>query len=177
MLLELLAGPLGPVLIFLMRITDVSMGTLRIVYVTRGASLPASALGFFEILLWISAAGSTILNLTSPLHVLAYAGGFGAGTWVGIWVEKRTSFGTATVQAFSRDHDTGIAVQLRTMGLGATEIQGEGLEGPVDVVSTVVPRRLVPRVIQTIEAQDPDAFITVYEAQVRRGWFPSQVRK
>jgi uncharacterized protein YebE (UPF0316 family) len=176
-LLDLLAGPWGPLLIFLFRVADVSMGTLRIVYVTRRARLPAALLGFGEILIWITAASSTILNFTSPLHVLAYAGGFATGTWVGVWLEARAPFGMATVQAFTREPDTGIPGTLREMGLGVTQVEGEGLDGPVDVVSTVVPRRLVPRVIQAIEARDADAFITVYEAQVRRGRFPAHKRK
>jgi uncharacterized protein YebE (UPF0316 family) len=176
-LLELMAGPAGPAVIFLLRVIDVSMGTLRIAYVTRRAKLPAAVLGFFELLVWITAAGSTILNFTSPLHVIAYAGGFATGTWIGIWLEARAPFGMATVQAYSRELDTGISAALREMGMGVTEIEGEGLEGPVDVVSTVVPRRIVPRVIQAIEERDPDAFITVYEAQVRRGRFPGAVRK
>ena len=139
--------------------------------------MPAAVLGFFEILVWITAASSTILNFTSPLHVIAYAGGFATGTWVGISLESFAPFGMATVQAYSRELDTGISSELRQLGMGVTEMEGEGLEGLVDVVSTVVPRRMVPRVIQVIEARDPDAFITVYEAQVRRGRFPGLVRK
>ncbi len=174
--MELLAGPWGPLLIFFLRIVDVSLGTLRIVYVTRGARLPAALLGFAEVLVWIAAAGSAILNLTSPLHVLGYAAGFGAGTWVGVWLEAKVPVGISTVQAYS-DRGPGLARALRGLGLGVTEMKGEGLEGPVDVVSTVVRRRLVPRVIQTMEAEDPAAFIAVYEARARRGRFPGIVRK
>jgi uncharacterized protein YebE (UPF0316 family) len=176
-MMELLAGPLGPGVIFSMRVVDVSLGTLRLVYVTRGARLLASILGFVEILIWITAAGSTILNLTSPLHLVGYAGGFGVGTWVGMWLEGKVPVGTATVQAFCRGRDGAVSDALRRMGLGVTELDGEGLEGPVDVVSTVVPRQHVPRVIQTIEAEDPDAFVTVYATEARRGWYPSMVRK
>lgn len=132
-MMELLAGPLGPLLIFLLRVADVSLGTVRLVLITRGARLPAAFLGVVEALIWITAVGSVILNLTSPWHVLGYACGFGAGTWVGLWLDE--------------------------------------------VVSTVVKRQMVPRVIQAIEAQDADAFITVYDARVRRGWFPQALRK
>jgi uncharacterized protein YebE (UPF0316 family) len=176
-MLELLAGPMGPILIFFLRVGDVSLGTLRFVYVVRGARTAASLTGFVEVLIWVVAAGTTILNLTSPLHVLGYAGGFGAGTWVGMWLEGRTPFGIATVQAYSRGRDSGVSDALRQLGLGVTEMEGEGMGGPVDIVSTVLPRKYVPRAIQTIEAHDPDAFITVYEARARRGWFPGNVRK
>jgi uncharacterized protein YebE (UPF0316 family) len=176
-MMELLAGPIGPVLIFFLRIIDVSMGTMRLVLVTRGARTPASLLGFGEVLVWILAAGTAVLNLTSPLHVMGYAGGFAAGTWVGMWLEEKFPLGTAMVQAFCRDPGSGVAEALRGLGIGVTEMQAEGLGGPVEVVSTIVHRQIVPRVIDTIEMRDPDAFITVFDARVRRGWFPSLQRK
>lgn len=176
-MIELLAGPFGPVLIFLLRVVDVSMGTMRFLLVTRGARLPASLLGFVEILVWVTAAGAAIQNLTSPLHLVGYAAGFGTGTWAGMWLEERLALGTATVQAFCRERDAGIAEALRALGLGATKMEGKGLHGPVDVVSTVVRRQMIPRVVETIEESDPDAFITIYDARIRRGWVPDARRK
>ncbi|MDX1567618.1 MAG: DUF5698 domain-containing protein [Longimicrobiales bacterium] len=176
-MIELLAGPVGPILIFLLRVVDVSMGTVRFLMVTRGTHFWPSVLGFVEVLLWITAAGAAIQNLSSPLHVVGYAAGFGAGTWVGMWIEGKLALGTSTVQAFCRGGDRGIAPALRSLGLGVTQMEGEGLEGPVDVVSTVVRRSSVPRVIETIETQDPDAFITVYDTRARGGWFPGGGRK
>ena len=176
-MMELLAGPIGPVVIFCLRIIDVSLGTMRLVLVTRGARAPASLLGFGEVLIWLLAAGTAVLNLTSPLHVIGYAAGFGAGTWVGMWLEEKFPLGTAMVQAFCRDPGAGVAEALRALGVGVTEMDAEGLSGPVEVVSTIVHRQVVPRVIDTIEATDPDAFITVYDARVRRGWFPALQRK
>ena len=176
-MIELLAGPIGPLVIFVMRVCDVSLGTVRLVLVTRGMRGPAAVIGFFEVLIWITASGTAILNITSPLHVLGYAGGFATGTWVGLWLESKIPMGTATVQAFCRTHDSSVSVALRALGLRVTETKGEGLEGPVDVVSTVVPRRLVPTVVETIESQDPDAFIAVYDARIHRRRFPALRRK
>lgn len=176
-MLELLAGPWGPLVIFGLRIVDVSMGTTRFLLVTRGARLPASVLGFFEILVWIVAAGAAVRNLASPWHVVGYAAGFAAGTAVGMWLEEKLALGTATVQAFCRDPRPDVGRALREAGFGVTEVEGEGLEGRVDIISTVVRRRQVPRVLQTVEAADPGAFIAVYETQVRRGWLGTGRRK
>jgi uncharacterized protein YebE (UPF0316 family) len=175
--IELLSGPVGPIVIFFLRIGDVSLGTIRLVLVTRGARLPAALLGVAEVLIWITAVGSAILNLTSPWHVIGYATGFGAGTWVGMWLEERVPLGTALVQATCRGSDTGVAEALRDMGFGVTEVVGEGFGGPVEVVSTVVKRQSVPRVIARVEATDPDAFIAVFDARVRRGLIPGSLRK
>lgn len=176
-MIELLAGPYGPLVIFCLRVVDVSLGTTRFLLMTRGTRLPAALLGFFEVLIWVTAAGAAIRNLTSPLHVVGYAAGFSAGTWVGIGLEERLALGTSTVQAFSKAGSGAVAAGLRALGVGVTEVEGEGLEGPVDIVSTVVRRQAVPRVIETIEASDPEAFITVYDAQVRGGRFPELRRK
>lgn len=171
-MIELLAGPYGPLLIFCLRVIDVSLGTMRFLLVTRGQRLPAASIGFVEILVWITAAGAAIQNLASPLHLVGYAAGFSCGTWSGAWLEERLALGTATVQAFCESGDRSVVAALREMGIGVTQSTGEGLEGPVQVVSAVVQRQALPRVIATIEAVDPDAFITVYDARVRRGWLP-----
>lgn len=175
--IELLAGPVGPLVIFGMRVCDVSLGTVRLVLVTRGTRAPAAVVGFFEVLIWITASGSAILNITSPLHLLAYAGGFATGTWVGMWLETKIPMGTATVQAFCRGEGSSVSAALRTLGLRVTDTKGEGLEGPVDIVSTVVHRRVVPLVVDTIESHDPDAFIAVYDARVHRRRFAALRRK
>lgn len=176
-MIDLLAGPFGPLIIFCLRVVDVSLGTTRFLLMTRGARLPVALLGFVEVLIWVTAAGAAIQNLTSPLHVVGYAAGFAAGTWVGIGIEAKLALGTSTVQAFSKGGDGGVAAAVRALGVGVTETEGEGLEGPVEIVSTVVRRQAVPRVIETIEASDPSAFITVYDARVRGGRFPELRRK
>lgn len=169
-MIDLLSGPWGPLFIFLLRVVDVSLGTTRLLLLTRGHRAGASLLGFVEILLWLAAAGSAIRNLDSPWHVVGYAGGFASGTAVGMWIEEKLAFGTLTVQAICRRPAPDVARALRDLGFGVTEMRGEGLEGPVDIVSTVVRRRVAPRAIQAIERDDPDAFITVYDTQARRGW-------
>ena len=172
-MIDLLAGPWGPVLIFGIRVVDVSMGTMRMLLVVRGARAAAAAIAFVEILLWVVAAGAAVRNLGSPLHLVAYAGGFATGTFVGVEVEKRLALGVSTVQAFCRGRIPELADALRAKGFGVTEIGGEGAEGRVSIVSIVVRRREVPDVIGEIEDRDPDAFITVYDdTQVRRGWMP-----
>lgn len=176
-MIDLLAGPWGPVVIFVLRVIDVSLGTMRFLLLTRRARIAPPMLGFIEVLIWITAAGAAIRNLNSPLHLIGYAGGFGAGTWVGMWLEERIALGTVTVQAYCRKPQSGVATKLRALNLGVTEIEGRGLGGPVDIISTVVRRQLVPRVIESIETQDPDAFVAVYDARAHGGWFPRARRK
>lgn len=177
-MIELLAGPWGPLLIFLLRIVDVSLGTMRMLFIVRGARVAAPLVSFVEILIWVVAAGAAINNLGSPLHVVGYAAGFAAGTAVGVEVEKHLALGIATVQAFSRGDAEALAGSLRARGYGVTEVTGTGAEGKVAILSTIVRRREVPRVVDEIEDEDPDAFIAVYDdTHVRGGWIPGSRRK
>jgi uncharacterized protein YebE (UPF0316 family) len=175
---QFLAGPLGPLLIFLLRIADVSLATLRMISAVRGRKVLAASLGFVEILIWIVVVGTVVRNLDSPLLVLAYAGGFAAGTWVGITLEDMLAIGVAEVRVVSRQGGVEIAEALREAGFGVTELLGQGREGRVEIAYTVVPRRSLKQVYRLVERWDPEAFVRVEEPRsIQRGWLLSRRRK
>lgn len=173
-MIELMAGPFGPLFIFLLRVIDVSMATVRVMSILRGPRWVAPLIGFFEILIWVVAIGAAIQNLASPLHVVAYAGGYSAGTAAGMWVESRLALGWSVVRAFSRDTRVGLAGALRDEGYQVTEQEGMGRSGPVSVLYTVVRRRFVPEVLAVINRHDPAAFVTIQtDTTVRQGVIPA----
>ena len=166
----LFALPYGPVVIFALRIVDVSMGTVRVLVMVRGQRVLAAVIGFFEVLVWIVAVGSALQHLGSPYHVVGYAGGFAAGTFVGIGVERLLALGKVVVRAIIPDEDDGrTAHALREEGYAITEIDGRGREGPVDVLNAVVDRKEAARVVEAIETKVPRSFITVEELRTTRG--------
>jgi uncharacterized protein YebE (UPF0316 family) len=167
----LFAGPWGPVLIFGLRIIDVSLSTLRILLVVRNRRLLVPFIGFIEVLIWIFAVGNAIRNLSSGWHVLGYAAGFSAGTMVGPWFEAKLAIGLATMRIISRHAGVELAESLRALGCGVTEFVGQGREGRVEMLYTVVPRRRIPDVFAEVERWDPEAFISVEEPrEIRKGW-------
>jgi len=171
------AGPWGPVLIFLLRICDVSISTLRILLSLRGHRYLVPVLGFVEVTIWIFAVGNAVQHLDSPLHVLGYAGGFSMGTLVGLWLEEKLAIGMATVQIISAHGGVEMADALRERGFGVTEFAGQGREGTVEVVYTAVTRRQIRHVMAEVDRWDPDAFVTVEEPrELRRGWMFSTPR-
>lgn len=175
---QILTGPLGPLLIFLLRICDVSLATMRLLYAVRGRKLIAASLGFVEILIWILAVGAVVRNLHSPGLVIAYAAGFSAGNFIGITIEEKLALGLAQVRVVSRKAGVEIAHALRERGFGVTELLGQGREGRVEIVDTVVQRRDVRDVLREVETWDPEAFISVDEPRsVQRGWLLSRRRK
>jgi uncharacterized protein YebE (UPF0316 family) len=174
----LMASAWGPLVIFCLRIVDVSLSTMRMLLAVRGVKFVAPLIGFFEVLVWILAVGSAIRHMNSPLHLAGYAGGFATGTLVGLMIEERIALGMATIRVVSRHGGVEVAEALRERGFGVTEFAGHGREGHVEVVDAVLRRRDLPTVLKEIDYWDPEAFVTIQEPRaIRRGWLMQQRRK
>jgi uncharacterized protein YebE (UPF0316 family) len=165
----LFALPWGPLVIFALRIVDVSLDTMRVLSAVRGARWVAAGLGFFQALIWLVVVGNAIKYLDSIWHVLGYAGGFGAGTLVGISIENALAYGVATVRVVSRQGGVEIAEALRKRGYGVTEFGGQGRDGRVEILNSVVQRQDLEEVMRIVEQWDPSAFVTVEEPKLMRG--------
>jgi len=175
---ELLASPWGPLVIFCLRIVDVSLATVRMLLAVRGVKLIAPLIGFFEVLVWIFAVGTAIQHLDSPLHLVGYAAGFAAGTLVGLLIEEKMAFGMAHVRVVSQHGGVELAEALRDRGFGVTEFAGQGREGKVEVLDAVLRRRDLPFVFQEVDTWDPEAFVTIQEPRaIHRGWMFGKRRK
>lgn len=149
-------------LIFGLRIVDVSIGTVRVIYTIRGHRVVAATLGFFESLVWIYAISRLVATVgQSPMHMLAWAIGFSTGTALGITLEQWIASGSALMRIISVEKSSELLAQLREIGFGVTAIEGEGRRGPVLILFVLTPRRRVKGIIQEIEMIDPDAFVTV----------------
>jgi uncharacterized protein YebE (UPF0316 family) len=165
----LFALPWGPLLIFALRICDVSLDTMRVLSAVRGHRGSAAALGFFQAFIWIFAVGNAIQHLDSIWHIIAYAGGFATGTMVGITIERYLAFGLSTVRIVSAHGGVEIAEALRGAGYGVTEMTGQGRDGPVEIINSVVQRQHLDEVMRIVGEWDPAAFVTVEEPRVLRG--------
>ncbi len=166
----ILSAPIGALLIFLLRMTDVSMAMVRMIMAVRGYRKTAAVIGFFEVMVWLAAVGTALEHLDSPLHVIGYAGGFAAGNYVGVWLEEQLALGHNVVRAtFNNREGIGsggeAARLLREEGFAVTEITGRGLESPVDILNVVVLRRQVPHVTRLLHTLNPNAFISVEDVR------------
>lgn len=165
----LFASPVGALLIFALRIVDVSCDTMRVLFAIRGKRGVAGVLGFVQALVWIFAVGNAVKHLDSWLHILGYAAGYAAGTMVGITIERYVAYGISQVRIVSRHGGVEIAEALRERGYGVTEYGGFGREGGVEIVNSVVQRAHLDEVMAIIDRFDPDAFVTIEEPKVLRG--------
>ena len=160
----------GGSLIFLARVVNVSMGTVRTLLGMRGQKHWATAIGFVESLIFILVISQVLQDVSNVWNVLGYCGGFAAGTWVGLVIEEKLAMGYAIVQVISQNDGLEITAALRKAGYGVTEMVGEGLSGRVHVVTTVVRRRDIPDIMSLVSKVDETAFVTVDDAsRVYRG--------
>ena len=168
----------GPLAIFALRIVDVSLATVRMLLAVRGYKRLVPFIGFFEVLVWILAVGNAVKFLDSPPHLLGYAGGFAAGSAVGLWIEEKLALGIASLRVMSAHGGVEIAEALRERGFGVTEFAAQGRDGRMEVIYAVLRRRHLPLALAQVAAWDPDAFVTVEEPRaIRRGWMFDYRRK
>lgn len=155
--------------VFLARVLDVSLGTVRTIAVVRGYASLSAVIGFIETLIWLAAAGQVLKDLDRWYLAVAYAGGFAAGNMVGIWLESRLALGHVVVQAVSENPDVSVASQLREQGYAITELRGTGDDRrPVEISLTVESRRELPELLATVSAVDPAAFCSVTDLRTMR---------
>lgn len=165
----LFASPWGALLIFVLRIVDVSCDTMRVIFTIRGRRTVAAVLGFLQALIWIFAVGNAVKHLDSWMHILGYAAGYATGTFVGITIERAVAYGFALVRIISRDAGAQIAEALRARGHGVTEVAGRGREGTVSVIMSATERRHLEELLDEVERLDPAAFVTIEEPKTLRG--------
>jgi len=158
-----------PLLIFVARICDVSVGTLRLVFVIDGRKFASSLLGFVEVVIWVLAAGGAIRYLDHPSAVIGYAGGFAAGVYVGMSIEQRIKMGSRLVRMINPDTTTRLAQELREKNWRATRVTGEGRDGPVEIVFSAVRRKRLPELLADARALAPRAVITVERVETLSG--------
>jgi len=150
-----------PALIFLARLTDVSINTVRVMLMSSGNKKIAPILGFFESFIWLLAIGQIMQNLDSLLSYIAYAGGFATGIWVGIRIEERLAIGRVIVRIVTAKPAADLVEELRKRNFGLTNIEGEGAYGKVNLIFTIVERKKIKQVIELIENYNPNAFYTI----------------
>jgi uncharacterized protein YebE (UPF0316 family) len=150
-----------PLLIFLTRIVDVTLDTLRVVYISRGNRIIAPILGFFGVLIWLMAITQIMQNLENFLCYVAYAGGFAAGNYLGLILEEKLALGFQVIRIITSKDSTPLINDLRSNGYGATAVNAEGKEGKVHIIFSIVKRRHIADVISIINHFNPKAFYSI----------------
>ncbi len=162
-----------PILIFLSRIIDVSLGTLRIIFVSKGLKYIAPVIGFFEILIWLIVIGQIMRNLTNPVNYLAYAAGFAMGNFVGIHLENKLALGTLLLRIITRKKAKELIQYFQADGYNLTYLPAKSNLGAVDIIYLPVRRKNVKEIIAMIKVFNPDAIYTMSDVRmISKGVLP-----
>ena len=146
-------------LIFVARICDVSIGTLRTIVTVQGRTLTAFFLCLVEVIIWITIIGTVVTKINeSPILVLFYAFGAATGSVVGIKVERRLAFGMIVLRVITAVAGHSMAGRLRELGQAVTIFTGEGMRGPVTELYVVCRRRDLRWILPMVRFEDPNAF-------------------
>ncbi|MBN2415741.1 DUF2179 domain-containing protein [bacterium] len=164
-----------PLLIFFARVLDVSLGTVRIMFVSRGDRLVAPLLGFFEVFIWVTAIGQIMKHMDNVFYYMVYAGGFAAGNYIGITIEDKLAMGKLAVQIITKQDASRLTALLRKHNFGTTVVPAKGKNGAVDILFTVINRSDIQKTVELIETCNPGAFYTIEDTRnVNAGVFPKQ---
>ena len=157
-----------PLIIFFGRIIDVSLGTLRIVFVSRGARHIAPVIGFVEIFIWIVIIAQVFKHADGFWAYFSYAAGYATGTYLGLTLENKIGFGYVKLRLFTKLHGHSLVATLNHQGYGASLIKAEGAVYKVEIVETVVRRVDLRKVESLMQQHDPGAFYTIEDVRTRR---------
>lgn len=167
-----------PLLIFTARVIDVSIGTLRIIFLSKGKKKIAPLMGFFEVFIWILAIGEIMKNLNNWGCYFAYAAGFATGNYVGLLIEEKLAMGIHIIRIITEKETKSLLSAFHAAGYGATLLDAEGLHSRVSVVYVIINRKDLPKVEHMIQTHNPQAFYSIEDVkQVKYGVFPTPTLK
>lgn len=150
-----------PLLIFLARTCDITLATLRNVFIHRNIHKIVPIMGFFEVLIWLVAVTQTVKNLNNIACYIGFAGGYSMGIYVGLAIEQRLALGKQVIRIITNRETNSLINALRDANMGTTLLDGHGAKGPVKVIFTTVKRKDVQLVDTLIKTHTPGAFYTV----------------
>ncbi|MBU4075375.1 MAG: DUF2179 domain-containing protein [Euryarchaeota archaeon] len=163
-----------PLLIFFARVIDVTFGTIRIIFVSKGEKFLAPIFGFFEIMIWLFAIGQVMQNLTNITYYIAYAAGFATGNFVGIYIEDKMAIGKLVVRIITKKDACDLIDALKSKNYGITIVDAQGATGSVKIIFTVIKRQDADDVVGMIKHFNPRAFFSMEEVRAAsEGVFPS----
>jgi uncharacterized protein YebE (UPF0316 family) len=158
-----------PILVFFARILDVSIGTVRIIFVMKGSKLSAAVMGFFEVTIWVLAVSAVIGAVKeSWITLIAYGLGFATGTLVGMWLEEKIALGKQLIRIVNIDQTRSVSDFVRERNYIVTRIDGYGGSGPAEISFVITSRRKADELIREIAKFAPDAYITVEDIRTEK---------
>ncbi len=169
---ELFSWVVLPLIIFVARIFDQTVGTIRLIFAAKGYKTLVPILGFFEILIWIVVVAQVMQHLDNVMCYIAYAAGFAMGNYVGMILEEKLSLGTVLIRVIPQQDTTNLIDFLRSSNFGVSAVDIEGRTGKRKMLFSIIKRKHAKEVVEIINKFNPNAFYTIEEIRgVKEGYF------
>lgn len=165
-----------PLLIFLARISDVTVGTMRIVMVSKGQKLIAPLLGFFEVIIWLVTMSKIIQNIDNWVAYVAYGAGFATGNYIGLIIEEKLAVGIVQLQIITRKSADNLIAKLKANGYGITYHEAQGANEKVAVIYSIIKRNEIKNVLEIMRTYNPNAFYSIEDVKMISKMIPGVVR-
>jgi uncharacterized protein YebE (UPF0316 family) len=163
---EIYSNVLIPALIFVSRLGDVTLATLRNIFISKGFRHIVPFIGFFEVLIWLIAMKQVMNHVDGWPTYVAWAGGFATGTYVGMRIEERLALGMQVIRIITTEENSEeLIAALREAKHGITVVDANGAMGPVKMIFSIVQRKSVKHVISLIESKQPNAFYSIEDVR------------
>ena len=156
---------LMPLLIFLARMCDVTLGTLRNVFISKGLRHIVPVIGFFEVLIWLISMRQIMQHLDNIMCYVSFAGGFSMGTYVGLKIESRLALGVQVIRIITNQESLKLIEALKQENIGITVIDGQGAKGPVKIIFTIANRKDIEIIRRLINTHNPQAFYSIEDVR------------
>lgn len=154
-----------PILIFLARITDVTIGTFRIVMVAKGRKYIAPFLGFIEVTIWLIVISKIMQNMDNWVCIIAYASGFATGNFIGLLIEEKVAMGVVKIQIITAMPAIELVAAFKDAGYGITHHDAKGVTGSVSIIYSIINRQEINKVVDMIYTLNPNAFYSIEDVK------------
>lgn len=161
------------IIILFAKVIEVSLSTVRTVFISKGMKGYSSLIAFIEVLIWLKVVSVVLIDISeNPANMVAYAIGFAIGNYIGIWLESKLAIGLITIQVIVDESEgQGLADYLRSHNVAVTVMHGEGRDTKRSILILHLKRKLKDKVIGDIEQKVEKALITSSDVKVIHGGY------
>jgi len=152
--------------ILILRTVDVSLATLKTIFIIEGRNMLAPSLGFVEATIYVIAASIVFQDLGNPIKIVGFGLGFSLGTANGMYWAQRLGLGSITLRLFKSGESNDLVDALRNAGYRLTSMQGMGRDGPVSFIQINIRKRAVAEALEVARPWLHECFVTVGDEPV-----------
>lgn len=153
-------------IIFIAKIIEVTLSTLRIVFISKGQRNIGFVVAIFENAIWVILAGTVVVGITEdPLKMVAYVTGFAIGCYIGSWLEEKIALGITNLNIVTNEVVSKKIINiLKENEIGFTILDAHGQKEDNKYIVAYVARNRKKDIVTKLKAIDEHFFLTISDS-------------